>query len=125
MPNFLKVLDSSAQSHEVVLLERDGHRLRLRSPFPIASGAPAQLTLQGEVLLGEVTLSIPRPGYFEIGLKAQQVLTGSGHIHAAWREIYSGKSILGSLVALNERLVFEENNWRMGNGAAHNSTKSS
>jgi hypothetical protein len=102
----LKVLDASAQTHEVVLLERDGGRLRLQSPSPIAPGTAAQLRLEGEILLGEVTVSIPRIGHFEVGMQAHEVLPDSWH--EAWAALDSAESVMGSLVALNARLVFYE-----------------
>ena len=106
MPNVLKVLDASAQTHEVVLLERSGHRLRLQSPSRIAPGTATQLKLEGELLLCEVTASLTRNGIFEVWLQAREALRDSWDLD--WRGLDSKESVMGSLVKLNAHLVFHE-----------------
>ena len=108
MSHSLKVLDPSAQTHEVVLLERHGRRLRLQSPLPIAPGTAVQLKLEGELLLGEIAASIPQVGYFEVGMQAQGVLLDSWRPHPDWGTVDTEDSVMGSLVALNARLEFHE-----------------
>jgi hypothetical protein len=82
--------------------------LRLQSPLPIAPGTCAQLSLEGELLLCVVTASIPQSGYFEVGMRAQEVLLDSWDPYTAWSALDSAESVMGSLVALNTRLVSYE-----------------
>lgn len=113
MPNILKVLGGSLQTQEVVLLERNGRRLRLQSPSPIAPGSAVQLKLEEELLLGEIIASTPRGGHFEVGMEAQGVLHDSWRPDPEWSALDSEESVIGSLVTLNECLLFHEKMWRV------------
>jgi hypothetical protein len=108
MQNILKVLDERAKTLEVVLLERQGRRLRLQSPLPLAAGTCAQLSLEGELLLCEVTASTEQSGSFEVGMRAQEVLRDSWDPHGAWTALRSGESVMRSLVALHTHLASYE-----------------
>jgi hypothetical protein len=125
MPNILRVLDASAQTYEVALLERHGRVLLLKSPSPFAPDTALQLRLEGELLLGEVTGSIPRNGYFEVWMRAQEVMAGCW-LGPDWSALDTGESVLGSLGVLNAHLMFYEQRWRTHrDGAQHNLTESS
>jgi len=113
MPNVLKVLGGSLQTQEVVLLERNGRRLRLQSPSPIAPGSAVQLKLEEELLLGEIIASTPRGGDFEIGIEAQEVLHDSWRPDSEWSALDSEESVIGSLVTLNACLLLHEKMWRV------------
>jgi hypothetical protein len=125
MTNILRVLDASAQAYEVVLLERHGPVLLLKSPSPVAPDTALQLRLEGELLLGEATASIPRNGHFEVWMRAQEVLADSWHPHSDWSALDTEESVLGSLRALNSHLVFYEERRRTHrNGRQHNLNES-
>ena len=119
MPNILKVLDVSDQTQEVVLSERHGGRLRLKSPLPISPGSAVQLKLEGELLLGEVTASMPRCDDFEVVMEAREVLFDSWHLHPEWNTLDSEKSVMGSLLALNARLELIEEERRAQRAGLH------
>lgn len=112
MTNILKTLDVSAQNYEVQLLERHGRQLWLESATPIAPGTAAQLSLDGETLVGEVVSSISRCGHFELAMQAQDAPAGAWLPNPAWGALDSEQSVVGSLAALNARLVFYENQWQ-------------
>ena len=112
MPHNLKVLDGSARTHDVVLLERRGRKLLLQSPTPINPGTLTQLKLEGELLFGEVVVSTPRSSHFEIGMEARETLPDSWHPHPDWETLDSEESVMGSLLAMNARLMFHENQRR-------------
>jgi hypothetical protein len=118
MTNILRVLDASAQAYEVVLLERHGPVLLLKSPSPVAPDTALQLRL-------EATASIPRNGLFEVWMRAQEVLADSWHPHSDWSALDTEESVLGSLRALNSHLVFYEERRRTHrNGRQHNLNES-
>ena len=124
-PNILKVLDASAQTYEVALLERHGRVMLLKSPSDIAPDTALQLRLEGELILGEVTASVPRNGHFEVWMRAQEVMAGCwlGPDRSAFD---TDESVMGSLGVLNAHLVFYEQRWRTHrDGAPHNLTESS
>lgn len=108
MPSILRVLDDSAQTHEVVLLERHGQQLRLQSPLHIAPGTAVQLRLEGDLLLGESAASIAASDHFEITMHASQVMPASWRPHPEWRALDSGRAVMGSLIALNAQLMLYE-----------------
>lgn len=108
VPCVLRALDPSARRHDVVVLARDRQHLRLQSLMPIAPGTAAQLKLEGESLLGEITASIARNGHFEIWVQLREVLRDSWQPHPDWNIQDSEESMAGSLAALNARLMFHE-----------------
>jgi hypothetical protein len=126
MPSILRVLDALTQTHEVELLERHGSRFLLQSPSPIAPGTAVQLRLEGELLLGEIGVSVPRGGHFEVGMRAKEVLLDSWHPHPDWGARDSEESVMGSLSALNAHLEFyEEQRRATGNVVQDNLRKAS
>ena len=105
MPILLKVLAGVQQTDEVALLKREGVTFRLKCPSAIAPGTAAQLTLAGEMVLGEITTSIEQTGYFEVELKAQHVLRSASHWNLESSGGDSKESLMGSLSALNAHLM--------------------
>jgi hypothetical protein len=99
---------ASVHTVEVVVLKDQGRRLHVLGPLPFAPGTAVQLRVKGKFLQGEVDAPVPQHGQSEAGIQAPEAPPCPSHSHPNWGVKDSVESVMGSLLALNARLMFYE-----------------
>jgi hypothetical protein len=100
----LRVLPENC-TREVTLLECLGRYMRLESPSRLVPDTSIQWELEGQTVVGQVIVCVPRGGQFDVWLEAQQPAAQECRPHSTWRLGNSPESVLDGLLKLNERLL--------------------
>ncbi len=109
MPDQTKGPAGHFHTVEVVVLKRFDQRLRLLSPRLIAPGTAAQLRIDGKSLECEVVHS--SPPHAELSASGEQehdAVPTPAELNPGWDTREAADSVMGSLMALNARLLFHE-----------------